>query len=64
MIGDKIRVARAMKRISQEKLAEKAGISRVTLRNIENGKTKNMSVKTAMAIADALEVSLVFLLYD
>lgn len=53
-----------MKRISQEKLAEKAGISRVTLRNIENGKTKNMSVKTAMAIADALEVSLVFLLYD
>ena len=64
MTGDKIRVARAMKRITQEQLAEKAGISRVTLRKIENGQTKNMSIKTAMSIADALGLSLEFLLYD
>ena len=64
MTGDKIRVARAMKRITQEQLAEKAGISRVTLRKIENGQTKNMSIKTAMSIADALGLPLEFLLYD
>lgn len=61
-IGDKIRIARAAKRMSQGDLAAKADCSRVTIMKIENGHTKNMSVKTAMKIADALGLSVDFLL--
>lgn len=64
MVGDKIRIARAAKRISQGELAQMVGCSRVSIMKIENGYTKNMKVKTAMAIADALGISLEFLLYD
>lgn len=42
--------------ISSKKLAEKTGLSRVTISNIKQG--KGCSAKTAQLIADGLSVSL------
>ena len=64
MIGDKMRIARAAMRMSQDELAKMVGCSRVTIMKIENGYTKNMKIKTAMSIAEALGVSLEFLLRE
>ncbi len=42
--------------MSQQELAEKSGISRVTIGNLENGTAKNTTVKTLKAISGALNV--------
>ena len=47
---------------SQEELAEKSGVSRITISKLENGKTDNMSTFTALALASALQVSVAVLL--
>nr|DAH53895.1 MAG TPA: Helix-turn-helix XRE-family like protein [Caudoviricetes sp.] len=52
---NKIRVIRAEKKISQQKLAEMAGISRGTLNRIENGKAIP-SGKTMLNLAQVLDV--------
>ena len=62
MIGARVRSARMSKCMTKVDLAEKTGISRISIAKIENGETENMSVKTAIALADALEMSLDFLL--
>lgn len=62
MMGERIRQARIRKCMTKVELAEKTGISRISIAKIENGATENMSVKTAIALADALELSLDFLL--
>lgn len=48
--------------MKQKALAEAAGISNITLNRIEKGVTKEMSFKTAVNIANALRVSVAFLL--
>ena len=62
MVGTRIRALRAERRMTQEELAEKSGISRITISKLENGKTDNMSTFTALALASALEVSVAVLL--
>lgn len=62
MIGDRVKQARMRKGWTKVELAEKTNISRISIAKIENGETKNMSVETAIALADALEMSLDFLL--
>ena len=62
MIGARVRSARMLKCMTKVDLAEKTGISRISIAKIENGETENMSVKTAIALADALGLSLDFLL--
>ncbi|MFK5984836.1 MAG: helix-turn-helix transcriptional regulator [Pseudomonadota bacterium] len=52
-----IRVERAKLRISQEKLAEKAEISRTFVGQIENCDS-NMTINVMGAIADALDIPL------
>ena len=52
---NKIRVIRAEKKISQQKLAEMAVISRGTLNRIENGKTIP-SGKTMLNLSQVLEI--------
>jgi len=56
-IGQKIRKARTVKKISQEELAHNAGIDRFYLSEIENGH-KNLSVLILEQIADALEMDI------
>lgn len=55
--GKRVRVARKSKGISQERLAEMAGIDRSYMGNIERGE-KNITLKKAYEICDALEVEI------
>lgn len=58
MLAKTIKELRKKHKISQEKLAHKAGITYSTLIKIESGANDNPTIKTMKRIADALEVSL------
>lgn len=58
----RIKSLREKKGISQEKLAEMTGLSRVSISNLENGKTLEVKVSTLRKIALALGVSVEFFL--
>lgn len=62
-IGQRIRKIRKARGLSQEKLAEKVGISTTHMSHIETANTK-MSLPTFAEIASALEVRTDELLYD
>lgn len=53
--GQRVREVRKAKGISQEKLAELAGIDRSYMGNIERGE-KNVTLKKVYEICDALDV--------
>jgi len=55
--GDRIRVLREHKHISQEALAFKAGMHRTYLGGIERGE-RNPCLRNIVAIAEALQVSI------
>ncbi|MBZ4650926.1 MAG: transcriptional regulator, family [Thermosipho sp. (in: Bacteria)] len=57
-IGDKIRLLRTQKKISIRKLAEITGLSKSTLSDIENNKSKKPTIDTISKIAKALEISI------
>lgn len=59
--GKRVREMRKSKGISQERLAEMAGIDRSYMGNIERGE-KNVTLKKAYEICDALEVTICQLL--
>ena len=55
-LGERIRIARTTKKLTQERLAEKIGVSTNFISQIERGISK-MSVKSIVLIADALGTS-------
>ena len=55
--GKRVREIRKIKGISQERLAEMAGIDRSYMGNIERGE-KNITLKKAYEICDALEIEI------
>ena len=55
--GKRVREVRKGKGISQERLAEMAGIDRSYMGNIERGE-KNITLKKAYEICDALEIEI------
>jgi transcriptional regulator with XRE-family HTH domain len=55
--GERVKKIRLQKGISQEKLAEFAGLHRTYISSIELGK-RNVSLKNIQALASALEVSI------
>lgn len=55
--GQRVREVRKTKGISQEKLAELAGIDRSYMGNIERGE-KNVTLKKAYEICDTLNVNI------
>lgn len=61
---NKLKEMRESKDLSQEELAEKSGVSRTTISNIENGKQVILKTKTLIDLADALgtKVSKIFCL--
>ena len=61
-LGDKIRETRLKCGLTQDRLAEMVDISTNFMSLIENG--RNMSVETLMKIADALGVTVDYLLSD
>ena len=55
-LENKLKEIREEKRITQEELAEKSGVSRTTISGLENKTIRNNTSKTLMAIAKALNV--------
>lgn len=62
-VGSNIRRYRLEHNLTQDQLAEKVGISTSFCANLERGK-KSMSLMTLRDIADALEISVDYLLYE
>ncbi|MBU0923346.1 helix-turn-helix domain-containing protein [bacterium] len=59
-IGKNIKTLRKAKKITQEQLASKCGISRVTLGKVERGELGNTSVKTLDIILASLGLEIEF----
>ena len=59
--GKRVREVRKVKGISQEKLAEMAGIDRSYMGNIERGE-KNITLKKIYEICDALQIDIKLLI--
>lgn len=57
-MGYKIKEIREAKRMTQEELAEKSGISRATISAMENGVDRNTTSKTLLSLARALGVTI------
>lgn len=56
-IGEKLRRIREQKKISQEILAERSGVKRAHISQIETGKSRSITLRTAAALAQGLEVA-------
>lgn len=56
-MGYKIRELREAKRMTQEELADKSGVSRGTISALENGSMRNTTSKTLLKLAQALGTS-------
>lgn len=63
MMGYKIKELREMRKMTQERLAELSGVSRVTIIALEKGKTKVTTTKTLLKIANALGITVDQLFY-
>ena len=59
--GKRVREVRKVRGISQEKLAEMAGIDRSYMGNIERGE-KNITLKKIYEICDALQIDIKLLI--
>lgn len=59
-IGQQIKILREEKKLTQEQLATKCGISRVTLGKVERGELGNTSVKTLDIILSSLNKEIEF----
>ena len=57
-MGYRIKELREKKRLTQEELAEKSGVSRTTISNLENESNKTVNTRTLSKIASALGVKL------
>ena len=56
-MGYKIKEVREAKKMSQEELAERSGVSRGTISALENGSTRTTTTKTLLKLASALGVT-------
>lgn len=54
-MGYKLKEAREAKNMTQQELADRSGVSRVTIALIESGKAKNILSSTILKLAKALE---------
>ena len=63
-MGYKIREKRESMKMTQEELAEKSGVGRVTISLLESGATKNASSKTLLKIARALNTTVDALFFE
>ena len=61
-LGRRIAARRAWKRMSQQELAKEADLTQATIARIERGRKPGVHVQTLVAIADALGVSVDYLL--
>ena len=57
-MGYRIKELREEKNLSQAKLAEKSGVSRTIISNLENGQSTSTTMKTLNKLAKALDTTL------
>lgn len=57
-MGYKIKEARQEKRMSQEELAIKSGVSRATISALENGTERYVMMGTLVKLANALDTTI------
>jgi len=58
MIGKQLKELRKKSGWSQQKLAEKAGLSYNVITKIEQGASKNPNIQTMIKLADAFQISI------
>ena len=58
MLAQNIKKLRKQRKLSQEELAKKAGVTYSTLIKLESGVNKNPTIRTLQQVASALDVSL------
>lgn len=63
-MGYNLKKIRESRGLTQEELAEKSGVSRVTISRLENGSQKDLMVGNLNKIAAALECSISDLVCD
>lgn len=56
-MGYKIKEVRESRKMTQEELSEKSGVSRGTISALENGSVRTTTTKTLVKLARALDVS-------
>ena len=56
-MGYKVKEVREEKRMTQEELSRKSGVSRTTIIAIENGEEKDVKVSTLLKLASALDTT-------
>lgn len=56
-MSNKLRYYRREQDISQSELAKRVGVTRLTISNIETGKTKDPATSITLKIADSLGIS-------
>lgn len=56
-MGYKIKEVREVRKMTQEELAEKSGVSRGTISALENGSVRTTTTKTLFKLAKALGTS-------
>lgn len=61
--GERVRQLRKQKKFSQEELAQRTGLHRTYISDIERG-NRNVSLENIKKIADALDVQLNYLLKE
>lgn len=61
-VGSRVRGLRLEQKLTQKKLAKKAGLSRLSVMNLEAGRYKNPKLSTLIRIARALGLDLTSLL--
>lgn len=57
-IATTIRNARLAKGWTQDELAAKSGLNRVRITELENGRIKNPTIATLLAVANALKIGI------
>ncbi len=63
-LGNVINKVRRNKNISRNELAEKSGISGITIRRVETGQALGLGLDNLLALAKALDVSMADILYE
>lgn len=56
-VGYKLKEVREEKRMTQEELAEKSGVSRPTIVALETGKTTDVKMSTLQKLASAMDTT-------
>lgn len=57
-IGQKIRIARRLRKLSQMEIANSIGMSRSTISQIESGKVQEIGVRKLMRLLDSVGLEL------